>query len=63
MPEKREEETTAREIEAQAETKIDAAASQAGSDDDGGLDLEDLDLTVETVEERISPSETNVFDK
>lgn len=63
MPEKREVETTAREIEAQAETKIDAAASQAGSDDDGGLDLEDLDLTVETVEERISPSETNVFDK
>ncbi len=28
-----------------------------------GLDLENLDLTVETVEERISPSETNVFDK
>ena len=28
-----------------------------------GLDLEHLDLTVETVEERISPSETNVFDK
>ncbi|MDG1048762.1 MAG: hypothetical protein P8M11_14580 [Planctomycetota bacterium] len=27
------------------------------------LDLEGLDLTVETVEERISPSETNVFDK
>ena len=29
----------------------------------GDLDLEGLDLTVETVEERISPSETNVFDK
>ena len=28
-----------------------------------GLDLESMDLTVETVEERISPSETNVFDK
>ena len=27
------------------------------------LDLDNLDLTVETVEERISPSETNVFDK
>jgi len=27
------------------------------------LDLDDLDLSVETVEERISPSETNVFDK
>ena len=27
------------------------------------LDVEALDLTVESVEERISPSETNVFDK
>jgi len=27
------------------------------------LDLGALDLTVERVEERISPSETNVFDK
>ena len=27
------------------------------------LDLERLDLTVEEVEERISPGETNVFDK
>ena len=27
------------------------------------LDLEDLDLSIEVVEERISPSETNVFDK
>jgi hypothetical protein len=27
------------------------------------LDLESLDLSVEAVEERISPSETNVFDK
>ena len=27
------------------------------------LDLEQLDLTVENVEERISPRETNVFDK
>lgn len=27
------------------------------------LDLEQLDLSVEKVEERISPSETNVFDK
>ncbi len=27
------------------------------------LDIDNLDLTVETVEERISPSETNVFDK
>jgi len=29
----------------------------------GGLDFSKLDLTVETVDERISPSETNVFDK
>ncbi len=27
------------------------------------LDLENLDLKVEAVDERISPSETNVFDK
>ena len=27
------------------------------------LDFEQLDLSVEEVEERISPSETNVFDK
>ena len=27
------------------------------------LDLENLDLTVEQVDERISPRETNVFDK
>ena len=27
------------------------------------LDLKSLDLSVEKVEERISPSETNVFDK
>lgn len=27
------------------------------------IDIESLDLSVEEVEERISPSETNVFDK
>ncbi len=27
------------------------------------LDLENLDLKVEAIDERISPSETNVFDK
>ncbi len=27
------------------------------------LDIESLDLTIEEVEERISPRETNVFDK
>ena len=39
--------------------------SNAASGGDAGLDeaeLESLDLTIETVEERISPSETNVFD-
>ena len=30
---------------------------------DAELDLESLDLTVEPIEERISPGETNVFDK
>ena len=34
--------------------------TEAAADD---LDLDALDLTVETVEERISPRETNVFDK
>ncbi|WP_145196388.1 hypothetical protein [Planctomycetes bacterium Poly30] len=43
----------------------DAAGERlaAGDHHQGDLDLEGLDLTVETVEERISPSETNVFDK
>ncbi|MHC4375145.1 MAG: hypothetical protein ACYS26_00970 [Planctomycetota bacterium] len=36
------------------------AASGEGA---GDLDLSQLDLSVEEVEERISPSETNVFDK
>ncbi|MCP5021277.1 MAG: hypothetical protein GY930_05835 [bacterium] len=27
------------------------------------LDLENLDLEVEAIDERVSPSETNVFDK
>ncbi|MDA1266589.1 MAG: hypothetical protein O2816_16035 [Planctomycetota bacterium] len=42
------------------------AKAQAGAQATGAaakLDLDNLDLTVETVEERISPSETNVFDK
>jgi hypothetical protein len=38
-----------------AETTREAAPDQ--------LDFTRLDLTVEAVEERISPSETNVFDK
>jgi len=43
------------------------AASGAGhtraAEADAELDFESLDLSIETVEERISPSETNVFDK
>ena len=35
-------------------------AKEAGEEQ---LDFAKLDLRVETVEERISPSETNVFDK
>ncbi|MEM9383252.1 MAG: hypothetical protein AAGB93_25130 [Planctomycetota bacterium] len=42
------------------EIQVNDAEASAGDD---ALDLEDLDLSVETVEERISPSETNVFDK
>ena len=46
------------------EQEEQAAGDEALSPDPlEGLDLENLDLTVETVEERISPSETNVFDK
>jgi hypothetical protein len=55
----------------QGSSKRDAAESAARSDveqAEGGdaaaeLDFEALDLSIETVEERISPSETNVFDK
>ena len=36
---------------------------QTATNEAAELDLDNLDLTVETVEERISPSETNVFDK
>lgn len=50
-----------REVE---EHEEQAAGSEALAPDPlEGLDLEHLDLTIETVEERISPSETNVFDK
>ena len=53
--------------------KPDSSASKstppAASPEKGGkprgekLDFEKLDLSVEEIEERISPSETNVFDK
>lgn len=61
MPENREEQNRAKKSDAvqesQGATEADASAQEVE------LDLEGLDLTVETVEERISPSETNVFDK
>lgn len=56
--EKRENEAKDQKDETQAAPLTEASAEAA---DD--LDLDDLDLSVETVEERISPSETNVFDK
>ena len=66
MPENREEETEAKNADQQASTEQDGkthAARDETADSGLDLDLEGLDLTVETVEERISPSETNVFDK
>lgn len=47
------------ESEKEIETQDQAPAPAA----DEALDLDALDLSVETAEERISPSETNVFDK
>ena len=46
-------------IQEDAQDQTDAQATSEAAE----LDLDNLDLTVETVEERISPSETNVFDK
>jgi len=45
-----------------AEARAHAEQAQ-GTHTDAELDFESLDLSIETVEERISPSETNVFDK
>ena len=47
------EKKSAEEVKAEAKPKVDPTK----------LDLGALDLSVEKVEERISPSETNVFDK
>lgn len=41
----------------------DAQGSQDSQSPLADLDLSKLDLRIEAVEERISPSETNVFDK
>lgn len=45
--------------------KIDTGRAESREDKQAvpKLDFSKLDLTVEKVEERISPSETNVFDK
>ena len=63
MSTKRDEES----VRENAAEEQSSAESNTGSDGtyggDDSLDLEGLDLTVETVDERISPSETNVFDK
>ncbi len=45
--------------EADAEKAAGAEKANAAE----GLDFANMDLSVESVEERISPSETNVFDK
>ncbi len=45
-----------------AKTRSDEATATK-SDPKKGLDFSKLDLTVERVDERMSPSETNIFDK
>lgn len=64
MPTNRDQESVRENAEeTQTNEHSNEAVDGAAVDDSGDLDLEGLDLTVETVEERISPSETNVFDK
>ena len=41
----------------------DDEATATKRDPKKGLDFSKLDLTVERVDERMSPSETNIFDK
>jgi hypothetical protein len=48
-----------KELQEEQQDSTEATAETTAED----LDLDSLDLSVETVEERISPSETNVFDK
>lgn len=67
MPKNREEENTHQDVNAETSGSTESTGANESTGSTGGdaldLDLEGLDLTVETVEERISPSETNVFDK
>jgi hypothetical protein len=43
--------------------KAETVETKNETDSDEELNFAEMDLTVEAVEERISPSETNVFDK
>jgi hypothetical protein len=59
MPmDKKDEAKAPKPIDIKKEEKKDATDKKADA-----LDFNSLDLTVEKVEERISPNETNVFDK
>ena len=49
------------EKEVQAEAQEQTGGEQQAPEQ--AMDFADMDLSVESVEERISPSETNVFDK
>ena len=46
-----------------SDNEATAATERTEAEASAELEFESMDLTVESVEERISPSETNVFDK
>ncbi|MCP3916053.1 MAG: hypothetical protein GY711_10895 [bacterium] len=50
-------------VQAHAQAQAQDDATETETSRSAELDFEELDLTVEHVEERISPGETNVFDK
>ncbi len=58
---------TKKDLEQTAQIETEAAqrgnATEMLTDKTQGLDFSKLDLTVERVDERLSPSETNIFDK
>ena len=49
--------------EARTDVEQGERSAESAPSPEEALDLDGMDLTVESVEERISPSETNVFDK
>ncbi len=49
--------------EAAEAQETEESQETSGQESNQELDLDSLDLSVEAVDERISPSETNVFDK